>query len=64
MNGKDKKITERCDAKESSTLAASSVAQFFKENNWKIISFFPNAECIKKRAKGKQKQESDSKKKR
>ena len=26
-------------------MAAASVAKYFKENGWKIISFFPNAVC-------------------
>lgn len=34
-----------CDDKTAGTLAASSVARFFKDHHWKIISFFPNADC-------------------
>ncbi len=34
-----------CDDKAAGALAASSVAKYFKENRWKIISFFPNAKC-------------------
>lgn len=40
-----------CDNKTASTLAASSVVRFFKERNWKIISFFPNTPCCEKKNK-------------
>ncbi len=33
----------------ASTLAACSVAQYFKEKEWKIISFFPNSKCCQKK---------------
>ena len=36
---------EVCDAKTASTLAAASIMHYYRERNWKIISFFPNAVC-------------------
>ena len=35
----------QCDDKAAGAMAAASVAKYFKENGWKIISFFPNATC-------------------
>lgn len=37
-----------CDRKEAGSMAASSVAQYFKSKDWKIVSFFPNSVCRKK----------------
>lgn len=45
MKEKKSKQKGTCDGKEASTLAAGSIAQYFTENNWKIISFFPNSPC-------------------
>lgn len=30
----------------AASLAASKVIQFFKQKEWKIISFFPNSPCV------------------
>ena len=38
----------QCDDQSAAALAAGSMAKFFKDQNWKIISFFPNTPCAKK----------------
>lgn len=45
MRDKEQHVPSECDDKAASTMAASSVARYFKENRWKIISFFPNVDC-------------------
>ena len=51
MTEKTKKSSGKEKEKNASTLAAASVAQYFKEKNWKIITFFPNSPCAKKGTK-------------
>ena len=43
-----KSLGPGCDPKEASTLAASSLVHFFKQRDWKIVSFFPNSPCARK----------------
>ena len=43
MRKKETKNLSGCDEKNAATLAASSLAQYFYEKKWKIVSFFPNA---------------------
>lgn len=45
MKEKKVQLTEKGKSNDASTLAASSLAQFFKEKKWKIVSFFPNCPC-------------------
>lgn len=45
MSEKEDFTACQCDEKAAGGMAASSVAKYFKENRWKIISFFPNAKC-------------------
>lgn len=45
MSEKEREDVCSEDDKTASSMAASSVAKFFKEKGWKIISFFPNASC-------------------
>ncbi|MBR3603917.1 MAG: hypothetical protein IKL48_04475 [Elusimicrobiaceae bacterium] len=47
---KSKKIEKNKDLsqEDSATIAASSLAQYFKDKNWKIISFFPNTKCCQR----------------
>ena len=45
MSEKENFAACQCDDKAAGNMAASSVAKYFKENRWKIISFFPNAKC-------------------
>lgn len=47
MRDKDNQQASVCDAQAAGTLAASSVARYFKDKQWKIISFFPNSVCAK-----------------
>ena len=48
MREKKNKQTAICNQEDAATLAAGSVAEYFKEKNWKIISFFPNSQCAQK----------------
>ena len=45
---KEKETANTCQSDEQAAgaLAAASVAKFFKEQDWKIISFFPNTPCL------------------
>lgn len=47
---KEKDTADACqgDDQAAGSMAAASMAKFFKEQNWKIISFFPNTPCSKK----------------
>lgn len=36
------------DDSSAGALAAGSMAKFFTEQNWEIVSFFPNAPCLPK----------------
>lgn len=47
MKEKDTADTCQCDDKAAGAMAAASMAKFFKDQNWKIISFFPNTPCSK-----------------
>lgn len=51
MRDKEAKAAPKCDDKAAATMAASSVAGYFKDNDWKIISFFPNSSCPHRAAK-------------
>lgn len=55
MTEKTKKSSGKEKSKNASTLAAASLAQFFKEKNWKIITFFPNSPCAKESVKASKK---------
>ncbi len=48
MKEKDTADTCQCDDTAAGAMAAASMAKFFKDQNWKIISFFPNTPCSKK----------------
>ena len=48
MREKKSKVKDECKQEDSATLAASSIAQYFTSNNWKIVSFFPNSPCAHK----------------
>lgn len=39
--------TGSCDRQEAGSAAASSLMQFFKQQNWKVVSFFPHSKCRK-----------------
>ena len=67
MSEKEDFAACQCDDKAAGNMAASSVAKYFKENSWKIISFFPNAKCAGRvsktlRAAAKKKKPADSSK--
>lgn len=38
------------DSKNASSLAAASIMHYFRERDWKIVSFFPNAVCAGSKA--------------
>ncbi|MBO7237801.1 MAG: hypothetical protein J6U96_00725 [Elusimicrobiaceae bacterium] len=46
MSKKSKGQGKTCDNKTASTLAAASIMQYFKEENYGIVTFFPNSVCV------------------
>lgn len=67
MRDKEDFAACQCDDKAAGAMAASSLAKYFKDNQWKIISFFPNAKCAGQghkilRARHKKKKPADSSK--
>lgn len=51
MSEKEETARCPCDNKAAGAMAAASLAKYFKEKRWKIISFFPNAKCAGKAVK-------------
>lgn len=49
MSKKSTGKAKPCDKYTASTLAASSIMQYFGARNWKMISFFPNSVCVKEK---------------
>lgn len=45
MKAEEKCILPGCDKKAAGSMAVSSVASYFKDKGWKIVSFFPNTLC-------------------
>jgi len=48
MKEKKEQNTSQSDTVSASTWAAYSIGEYFRENNWKIVSFFPNSKCSKR----------------
>jgi len=49
MSKQPKETQTTCDKYTASTLAAASIMRYFKEQNWQMISFFPNAVCVQQK---------------
>ena len=63
MSEKERPSNAACDAITASTLAAASIIEYFKKNNWQIVSFFPNSACAHKACIFEEKSSSKSRKK-